>query len=531
MKKIFLTILLVICFYSPAWAADYYISQSGGGNGTSCNSPYAISWSWSGVNAGDTVHLCGTFTSTLTIPKGGGLNNPITIKFESGAMFSAAYWGPSYSNAAIYNYGNSNITIDGGTNGTIEATDNGDSKTNHVTTGSGVYSQGGDNIEIKNLTISNMWVRVFDASVYQAGMQAIYIGAANNVYIHDNVIHGAAVGVWYTQNVLGTKTNVNIYHNTIYDCVWGIGGPLAYGSGTNLTNVNIYNNDITMGANWSHIPTIVNGQDTHDLYHCNGLYSFNTSSGSLSGWNFYNNYIHPPSPEPASWTNNTTWMWIEGVATDIKVYNNLFVGGVNGGPSNGFLQISVYTDTSHWAQIYNNTIVGTLGQAARGISYSSGSGTGRPNVSNNIIVGTNTGMYFYDNQGDAPAGDNNLFYNNNYDYFFNWGAYFSIAGWKSHQGCSGGFLAWWKRLQGYSVGSPANKDCNSISAKPLLNGDYTLSSSSPAKWAGTASGQPSTTDKPHTVGANVSTLGVTWHSPPSIGAYEYESGATRIKLK
>src|SRR5208337_479058 len=63
-------------------AKDIYIAQTaqGSANGTSAANAYAVTWfntagNWgsgsSQINPGDTVHLCGTITSVLTIQASG----------------------------------------------------------------------------------------------------------------------------------------------------------------------------------------------------------------------------------------------------------------------------------------------------------------------------------------------------------------------------------------------------------------------------------------------------------------------------
>ena len=68
-----LTVLIAFLLSAPsasASAGDIYISNSGGGDGSSCGSPQGVSFfnnsaSWGGgsnqIGPGTTVHLCGTF--------------------------------------------------------------------------------------------------------------------------------------------------------------------------------------------------------------------------------------------------------------------------------------------------------------------------------------------------------------------------------------------------------------------------------------------------------------------------------------
>src|SRR4030067_560918 len=76
---VFALSIMILLFSSPLFAETFSISQSGS---TSCGGTYLHSVSWfisssnwgSGagqVNGGDTVYLCGTITSDMTIPGSG----------------------------------------------------------------------------------------------------------------------------------------------------------------------------------------------------------------------------------------------------------------------------------------------------------------------------------------------------------------------------------------------------------------------------------------------------------------------------
>lgn len=99
-KFIFMAIFLAMAL--PARAADIYFAQSavGGNTGANCANARAASTNASGDDvAGNTLHLCGTFTGSagatgLFVFQGGGASgNPLTLVFESGAGFTAPYWG------------------------------------------------------------------------------------------------------------------------------------------------------------------------------------------------------------------------------------------------------------------------------------------------------------------------------------------------------------------------------------------------------------------------------------------------------
>ena len=164
MRKLIIIALLLLS--TPCIAADFYIAQvanpTGDAQGGDCDNSHAIAGlSWGAGNdieAGDTLHLCGTFTSTLTIGDSGSSGSPYTIYFEEDAKFSKANWG-SYSSSAIYGSNKSYIIIDGGTNGIIENTDTGTAGSygsQGLTTGVCFENASTNNIEVKNLTIRNL---------------------------------------------------------------------------------------------------------------------------------------------------------------------------------------------------------------------------------------------------------------------------------------------------------------------------------------------------------------------------------------
>jgi hypothetical protein len=98
--KLFL-IIAIILFSVPCWAEDIYYAQSAAGAATGANCSNAkalsaVSWGTGAgtIGAGDTLHLCGTITSSLTVGASGTdtTTNAITIKFEDNAKFSNATW-------------------------------------------------------------------------------------------------------------------------------------------------------------------------------------------------------------------------------------------------------------------------------------------------------------------------------------------------------------------------------------------------------------------------------------------------------
>jgi len=122
--------LLCLLFSASARGEDFYISQTaqGGDTGLDCANAHSVSWfnmsgNWGTgagkISAGDTVHLCGTITTSLVAQASGSSGLPINILFETDAKISKAVCG---SNGCINTNSKTYITIDGGTNGIIEST-------------------------------------------------------------------------------------------------------------------------------------------------------------------------------------------------------------------------------------------------------------------------------------------------------------------------------------------------------------------------------------------------------------------------
>ena len=96
MKKIFAFIIILLSISIPSFAENIYISQGGTGDGTSCSSPRSASWfntsgNWGAgagkISGGDTVYLCGSITSGLTVQASGSSGNIITIDGASATLF------------------------------------------------------------------------------------------------------------------------------------------------------------------------------------------------------------------------------------------------------------------------------------------------------------------------------------------------------------------------------------------------------------------------------------------------------------
>jgi hypothetical protein len=490
------------------FAADFYIAQTatGTGDGSSCTNARASTWDWAGVADGDTVYLCGTFTSTVYVQASGTSEGIIIKSCKDGeancgtgnaVLFTAPYWGTS---GAIACKNHSNITIDGNGVGTIQATANGDaSEYTNQKGGYGVYVYLSSYIEIKNWTIENIYVEPYDppspwGGAGSNGTVGIYVRGGSNISINNNTVHDAGSGIIYN-NVSGTtQSNINLFENTVYKCSWGVQA-IAGGSGTLTNNINIYGNDITIGANWV---------TSSKMFHLNGSFNYCVSGASISNLHFYNNYVHGPADPPGPWTcSGFIWTSVvsPGTVAGMKVYNNLLVG-VSGDPANQYISIKGSGNIAE-----NNTIIGyynsnnpIYGTLAAGIKLDTCStAESCVSVKNNILYHLGLGIYVVGATGSFNRSDNNLFYDNGYavvskDTVQHW--YTTLSQWQAAQGgCPG-----------------TGHDCASITCAPDLSADYLPNSGSPLIGAG----------------ANLTSLGITALNSDKAGIPRPASGAWTI---
>ena len=454
---------------------NIYITQNGTGSGISCTDSHSVTWfntagSWGTgvgqIGLGTTVHLCGTISTSLVVQASGSSGSPITIVFETGAKLSSAYWGVG-SSAAISANAKSYITVDGNNTGVIENTANGDGLANEQVS-SGIYITSCSFIEIKNLTIQNIYIHVQNSNYPSGSVETYGIAddGCSNVSIHNNTIHDVKYGLFRIASNSGST--LNWYSNTIYDVNWGM-GVTAAGSGVVLDTVNIYNNDITMGNKWD---------DIGNSNHHNGIYAYTDvpEAGQITNLSIYGNYFHGAVGQV--WTS-TANIFTSYAVPNLKIYNNLFVGN-SGDPANGYITLAFETGAST-PLIANNTIIGSSAT-----SYNNAYGTISPRC---IIldVNTNTNATITNNicstvahgilttSGSSFTSDYNDFYNVGYYGVVN-GTYYS---------------AW----SGGSSWQAAGHDANGINTNPLLSGTYTIPSNSPNKDTGTSLSGLFTTDK------------------------------------
>lgn len=373
---------------SSAQASDVYITPDGSGQGVCTNSPHPPAWfnssgNWgtggTQIGPGTTVHLCGTFTGAagatlLTFQGNGASGNPVTLLFEAGATLTAPYWSTS---GAIRLGSHSQIIVDGGSNGVIQANANGSALANKQTN-SGITTFGG-NVEIRNLTIANLYVHssTADSAVDQTGVNCISF-SGSNVLIHDNIMHDA--GWCLYENSSAGDGNVSIYNNTIYniDHGWALA---PSGHTASSGPFSFYSNTVYGYSVWD--------TQSND-YHHDGIHCYTSQTGGvgqhITALNIYNNLFKGPVG-----ANVTGHIFLEGGNTSGStpcmdstshgyVYNNVFL-------ADGYMNDGLVGLYAGNLAVYNNTIVGK--DSTGGVCYGSGSDVSSVVFKNNVVSSCN----------------------------------------------------------------------------------------------------------------------------------------------
>lgn len=379
---------------ASASATNIYIAQNSAGaaNGADCADALPVAFfnasaNWGNgsnqIGPGTTVHLCATFTASggasgyLTFQASGTSGSPITLHFETDAVLTAPYWGTS---GAINGNDQSYIVIDGGTNGTVQATANGTGLANQQD-GAGIYFPNVSNSEIKNLTVSNIYVHAAspDDRLGQSTFGIEWLGGSN-VKIDNNIVHDMKWGVFFAYT---TSSNILIYSNTIHNVDHGIvDGDESTGdiqSGSNCSN-GIYGNTIYNFSNWD---------DAEDDNHHDGIHTWaNNAPGSHYYVCVYSNYIY------GAWgATDNTGIAMESDEISSAIFNNLIV------PSSGTCAsgaIGLFTGSGSGgsgALIVNNTVVnleGNSGPCVVGIGVQESTSV---TLENNIVIQAGTYAY------------------------------------------------------------------------------------------------------------------------------------------
>ena len=332
LRAITFCLLFLICLIPNGFAADLFVAQLASGSGSGQNASNCMSIStlntWSNVSAGDTVHLVGTLTSQLRLTKNGAPGSPITIYFEPGAKFARPYWGVTRYDAAIATPNGADIsyvTIDGGVDGLITATDNGMGRT-YRTNCYGVELNALAGVEIKNLTVSNLYWRTFSADCpgSNVGIEGISVGGpiCTNILIHNNK-------VWRVLNGIQTSygyysTNFQVYSNDIQHINQAINVVVSTTFG-DAYGMSIWANRIDHFEDYD-----PSNSECGLWWHADGIFFITNLPQAPTNHNMriYRNYIGP-SLINASGLINITPTALNGPYDGLLIYNNLLIEGTN----------------------------------------------------------------------------------------------------------------------------------------------------------------------------------------------------------
>jgi len=378
---------------------NIFIAQNSIGNASGINSSNAYPMTWfnssanwgSGANKispGDTVHLCGLFDGAegqtlLTVQGSGAPLTPITILFEPGAVLQAPYFPKT---GAININGKSFITIDGGSpcgeisdslspcNGLIQNTFNG--SIGNICPGgpckfqqnisSAIYNEGTfSNIEIRNLSIKNMYLRTNTSTADGSSVWSIYFahsGEYHHIKIHHNVIWNCSEGITLTYDG-HNPDDIQIYNNNIQDAHWHITLSAGGTDNSHATNIQIHDNEIYNWNNWS-IPS--------SIYHTNGIMLYNglcknCSIGDTNS-NIYNNYLHGNLTGGKTNSSPSGMISLQDNSYGFRIFNNclFYDSGAVGSPG---CMVYLLGPGVQNIRVYNNTFYGKSSAAAIFIGY------------------------------------------------------------------------------------------------------------------------------------------------------------------
>lgn len=465
MLRYFRPLLTLAAFSSLCCAADFYYAQTaqGSNDGTSCSNAYAYTNGTNGINvagkwvAGNVLHICGTITlganaTFVTSAGNGSSGNPITLKWETGAVLTAPYWNTSAGGIAIQN---NYVTVDGGTNGLMTATANGDSLANQQ--GSTGINVTGSNIEIMNLTGTNLYQRNNSNGSGGSGTTWINFNPdVDHVKVHNCSLSNSRLLIFLAYN---TVTDVQVYNNTLDYSSWMI----VMGdnnSGSAASGVIVHDNSLGPHFNiWL---------DTAQTMHADGIDLFAVNSGSTFTASVYNNYTHGDMCSTSN-VNCTAYIYIDGGHHNTVVFNNVLVqeSGAGSGPE-ALLVMRGEGNTPTNNSVYNNTFVASPQGSAIGVKTDTCCGGG---------VGT------------GQVYENNVFYNLSFNYVSgpnswsqvstaNHNDYYNYSSFAAQNVSVGQNLVSWASWQGLG------HDANGTIGNPNLSGSYTLQTGSAAIGAG-----------------------------------------------
>lgn len=413
-----------------------YISQAGGGAGTSCGSPkdpsyFNSSGNWSGSPTGiqigpdTTVHICGTITTILTFQGSGTSGHVVTLLAESGAILTQP------AGTLINLNGQHDIQLNGGTNGIIQNTANGVNLANQVNV-QAVQASGASNIEMENWTCSNIYVAAppnAAPGIDDTLNNCIYSnGVGGSISIHNNTMHDA--GWLINLGGLANGSVVQIYSNIFNNMDHAI----VAGDGSNSYQVTIHDNQFQNYNNWDTM---------FDTYHHDGIHIYNGSGGPGNWGNdlytIYNNLfsgnrgVNFTADIFTENSNNTQGQ------PQIIYYGNVHIQFPGQWISNGFFQSTNGTLLGS-LQMYDNVYVADPTVVSPGDQSCVRTGAVSIAIKNNVFSGCTNFLSIESGSAASSGIDYNVYaqQGNGGDFRWNWeaiGGTNSIATWRGQCGC------------------------------------------------------------------------------------------------
>jgi hypothetical protein len=419
MKKILVMAAFLLCatiMFSPAaHASDIFFAQvsAGSNNGTSCANAFAATDVTHGINisgnwvAGNTLHLCGTLTcantsTTLINSQGAGSNgNPITVKFETGAILTCTAW-----DTAIF-IGHAFVTVDGGTNGIIRNTSNGTSGFSGCISGSCSVQQGStlvdtnDDSDItKNLHLGPVYVHQINS-----GDNGCNVFSCTGIEMDDGVGE-QALNNFITDSDDGVGmsacTSCLVQGNTTTNC----NHDYAFSTAVNANGAQMIRNTTVDGFNWD---------EPADLYHHDKFFGF-ANSGTLANCVIANNIITGNVGQ-----NTTAYFFLDVQAPGVDTFqgcgifnNRMFEpNNANAGAGQAFAELGSAAINGLTNALYaNNTVYSTLvsGSGQGSQAYTIDDSTSTTGIFNNLTVNSPQGAA-YGNNGTIVGSqiDNNIY--------------------------------------------------------------------------------------------------------------------------
>ena len=445
---------LVLVPRVAASAADVYLGPTAGGagDGSSCANARVYTYFNSGANwgagatqigPGTKAHVCGTIPlgvnggPAFTFQGSGTSGNVVTLLFETGAQITS----PAMA-AGVQLNGQSFVKVDGGTNGTITNTANGTGQANTLdgTVGlqAGTTQNCGHDIEITNLSITNLYVRVQGTSGATGGGSGDIDmeNCGNNILIHNNTLTHAHANIFMTPGA-GTSTGWQIYSNTLFGSVWQL-APVTGTNGHGISQMGIHDNDMSGGNLW---------EEPGDAFHKDELFIFADGGGTVDHVKIYNNTFHGTCG-PAFCT---AMMYINDRTTFFDIFNNVFhLEG--GGTTNGAI---TYGYGAANFRILNNTFVGFSTSTFVPIGDTGSPGDTSILIQNNIFSTWQGALYLPSTAAGQLSSNNNDWFNLPGNGL---GSTWSVGG-----TIGGNTLAQWKTssgLDGASIGTNPNLDAS-----------------------------------------------------------------------